>query len=150
MALSADFHGWRLIPRTGELSMNGSVTGADTFYKGACLSVDADTAVGTVELDNANVDQAWGICENRLVATAAGDLVTGWVRGVFWLTGNTAGLVIVNHGLTLGETAGSDDPADLVISGIGTCGAMGTLLHVEVTAVSGYIDLSQRSLIINA
>jgi len=147
MALTADFHSWRMVPGTGELSLQGSVTGADTFYKGALLNITP--ATGTVEVANADADQFWGINEAQLVAAGAAELVTGWVRGVYWVTG-VAGLTTVVTGLTVAATAASDDPADIVISAGGTVGAMGTLLHVEVSGASGYIDLTQRSLIINA
>lgn len=43
-----------------------------------------------------------------------------------------------------------DNPADLVVNAAGTAGGIGVLDHVSSTGVNGWLDISRRSLPINA
>lgn len=147
-ALTADFHDWRICRGTGCLSIEMAVTGADTFYRGSMGVVTLNT--GTFELDNADADQYAGISEEHLVATAAGELLTVWMpRGVFWFTGVSA-IATANIQDLLYCTAASDNPADLTATEAGATSAVGRCIAVEVTAVSGYIDCSDRFAVANS
>lgn len=146
-ALTADVANWRIVPTSGILILEVGVNGAATFFRGGLACITPGT--GKPQIANADADEFFGVTEKKLVATAANQLTTFVTRGVVWFTG-AANLTIANVGKLFAATAASDNPADLLVQAAGNPGAAGRLLAVDVTAVSGYIDLSDRSAVVNA
>ena len=147
-ALSADFHGWRLIPGTGELSIEAAaITTADEYYRGAIATVAVGAGVQIKVSNGVTTDIPFGIVEKRTTAaSAAFPLIPCWVRGVVWFTGVAA--IATASGLPLlYPLINSDNPADLTATAAGNCAAFGRVIAIEVTAVSGYVDLTQKALV---
>lgn len=142
-ALGADFTGWRMIPGTGELSIEFSPGVAATFFKGALPT--AAVGASQIKISNAvTTDIPVGIVEKKTVATgAASHTIPCWTRGVVWFTGVAAIASATGHNL-LFITSASDNPADLTGTAAGNSQAFGRIINIEVTAVSGYVDMTQR------
>jgi hypothetical protein len=146
-ALAADFAGWRLVPGTGELCIEAGSAGAATFFRGAI----ATTAVATgavIKVSNAiTTDIPFGVVEKKTVSTGASShFIPCWVRGVIWFTGVAA--IATATGLALLYVlSASDNPADLTATAAGNSSAFGRIIGIEVTAVSGYVDLTQKALV---
>lgn len=143
-ALATDFTGWRIVPGTGELALEFlSVTGTVTFFRGAI----PQSAVASNQAKVSNgvtTDIPIGINEKRITTTAANTVMGPiWTRGVVWLTGVAA--IAAASGLNLlFALSGSDNPADLTATAAGNSQAFGRIINIEVTTVSGYVDMTQR------
>lgn len=146
-ALSANFEGFRPIQGSGLFSIEIGMNSALTFFRGTLGHVTVGT--GKLIKANADGDDFWGVVEKPIVGTAADQLVVTWARGIFWFTGVSA-FTHANNAKLMAATAASDNPADLTPQTTGTCGAAGRLIGIEVTAVSGYLDISDRSAAANA
>lgn len=146
-ALAASFAGWRLAQGSGELSIEAACSGAATFYRGAI----ATTAVGAgllIKISNGvTTDIPFGLVEKQTVTTGASShTIPCWVRGVIWFTGVAA--IATASGLALLYPAlNSDNPADLTVTAASNPAAFGRIIAIEVTAVSGYVDLTQKALV---
>jgi hypothetical protein len=146
-ALAADFHGWRICQGTGELSIEGSVLAADEFYRGAIASAAVAGSANIKVSNGVTTDIPFGIVEKRTTATAINShTVPCWVRGVVWFTGVAA--IATGTGLNiLYPLINSDNPADLTATAAGNLSAFGRILGIEVNAVSGYVDLTQKAIV---
>ena len=146
-ALADNFHGWREVPGGGSQYFEAFVNGADEFYRGAI----ATTAVGAgllIKVTNGvTTDIPFGIVAKRTTATGASShSIPCYGNGVVWLTGVAA--IATATGLALlYEALNSDNPADLTATAAGNTSAFGRILQIEVTAVSGYVDQAQKSLV---
>lgn len=148
MALSADYQLWGAMEGTGGMEIEGQSSGTLTFFRGALAHIAAPGGAGKLLISNADTTEFFGICTKKSIVTVD-QPVPCHVRGVVWIGGNTA-LTLANMGKTMAATAADDSPASIVASTAGTPGALGRLLAVIVTGASGYIDLEQRSLVVNA
>lgn len=142
-ALSADFNGWRICQGTGEISAEFVNAGAATFYRGGLPT--AAVAAVQIKVSNAvTTDIPVGVCEKKTVGTgAASHTIPCWTRGVVWFTG-VAALAAANGYLPVYVLSASDNPADLTMTAAGNSQAFGRFIASEVTAVSGYVDMTQR------
>ena len=131
----------------GGMALLYPANAADEFYIGAIVCASAAATVGFVVVDNADADTTLGIGLDRVTVTASGDLVEVWVKGVWWIA--AAGFTDANFYAVFAPTAASDNPADLILTAIGTPSSLGTLIHISTTAVDGYLDLDQRVLVPN-
>ena len=151
-ALADNFHGWRICLGTGELRMAMPVipsVASDEFYRGAIATeVGTGTATGAKVTNGVTTDRPIGVIETRFtsVNTATEQLIDVWRRGVIWFTG-VAAITTANVTSLLYPLLNSDNPADLTATAAGNCSALGELLGIEVTAVSGYVDMSQKAAI---
>ena len=142
-ALAADFHGWKVARGFPFFEINERADGADTFFRGAIATTA--TGDGQVKVTNGvTTDNSIGIVSAQKVATAANDAVPIISRGILWFTGVAAIAIASNHEL-LYPLLNSDNPADMTATAAGNCGAFGRIIGVEVTAVSGYVDINDRS-----
>jgi hypothetical protein len=145
-ALGTDFGGFRIVPGTGELEIEYGSAAALTFYRGGLPT----TAVGAglnIKISNAvTTDIPVGIAMKHVVSTgAASHFIPCMVRGVVWFTGVAA--IATANGLNLIYVlSASDNPADLTVTAAGNSQAFGRIIAIEVTAVSGYVDMTQRHL----
>jgi hypothetical protein len=126
-----------------DLSFEYPVEAADEWYVGAVVCHSA----GLVVADNANADSCLGINLSRVTTTAANQLVTVHVKGVWWIA--AAGIVTAALMGLLHPLATSDNPADMVVSGVGNPSCLGTIVHVGTTATDGYVDLDMRVIVVN-
>ena len=147
MALSADYPLWAPMEGTGLFEVIGQANASLTFYRGALAHVALGT--GKLVISNADAEEFSGIVTQKVITGAADVPVPHLVRGVVWIGGCTA-MALASVGKTVAATAASDSPADIVATAGGTPGAIGRLLYIDVEAASGYIDLTQRSLVVNA
>ncbi len=86
-----------------------------------------------------------GVAWQTLVAVAADELIWIAITGRFhW---DCANFTNDNYGLAFADQVGVffDNPADLNIQAAGDGGAIGVLDHVTSTAVSGWINISNRT-----
>ena len=113
---------------------------ADDFYRGAVLCATA----GKANSAGANDDQVIGFCTRRSIATAANDPVYIAITGVWWVA--AAGMADADLGTTAHPLVTSDNPADIIAQGAasGDPRALGTIVHVDVTATSGWVDINNR------
>jgi hypothetical protein len=146
-ALAADSQSWRICPGTGEFSIEAGSAGAATYFRGA-IATTAVAAATLIKISNAiTTDIPFGVVEKKTVATgAASHFIPCWVRGVLWFTGvaaiaNATGLAL------LYVLSASDNPADLTATAAGNSSAFGRIIGIEVTAVSGFVDLTQKALV---
>lgn len=143
-ALADNFHGWRIVPGTGHINMeitSGAVT--EEWYRGAIGTTAVGAGVTLKVTNGVTTDIPFGIVEKRTSTTGTAVLIPCVVNGVLWFTGvagitNAAGLNPIYALLT------SDNPADLTATAAGNTSAFGRIIAVETTAVSGYIDQSQK------
>lgn len=152
-ALADNFHGWRICPGTGELCIETQVIpsiASDEFYRGAIGSQLA-TPTGLTVANANDTNRTHGIVEKRYTSVNAATIqpVPVWVRGVVWFTG-VAAIVIAANTVPIYPLLNSDNPADLTLTGAGNLGALGTVLAMEVTAVSGYVDMTQKAAAANS
>jgi len=119
------------------------VEGADVFYRGAILCHSS----GLVVADNANADTGLGVCTEETTTTAANQIVKVSVSGVWWFS--CAQFATADLWLIHGPAVTSDDPADMDLAGVGDPSGIGTLVHIDVTAASGWLDLRQRVVPVN-
>jgi hypothetical protein len=146
-ALAADFHGWKVVRGHPYFESNQRGDGADVFYRGAIATTA--TGDGQVKVTNGvTTDNSIGIVSAQTTVASANDPVLIISRGILWFTGVAAIAIASNHEL-LYPLLTSDNPADLTATAAGNCGALGRILEVEVTAVSGYVDISDRSVVSN-
>jgi len=145
-ALTAAFVGWRLIEGSGELAIETACAGAATFFRGAIAT--AAVASNLIKVSNAiTTDIPYGIVEKQTITTGASShTIPCWVRGVIWFTG-VAGIAAATGLNPIGPLASSDNPADMVAIATNNPQALGRIIAIEVTAVSGYVDLTQRAVI---
>jgi hypothetical protein len=108
---------------------------ADVFYLGALC---AETA-GRVHVPPADGENTIGICLSPVTTTAQDDPVRVHVRGIWWFA--AAGCTDANLMQLMAPLATSDNPADILAQGAATPFALGELIHVDVTATSGWVDL---------
>lgn len=118
-------------------------TGADTYFNGAIVC----SASGKVLVTNADATTCMGIHLGNTVATAADDPIEVYVKGMWWIADATFADAAL--WTLIAPTAASDNPDDLVALGAGTPSALGTIIHVDATAVSGTVDLDQRVVVAN-
>ena len=74
-----------------------------------------------------------------LTATAADDPVRVHVAGIWWVA--AAGCTDANLGALMGPLVTSDNPADIKAQSASDPFGLGQLIHVDVTAASGWINL---------
>ncbi len=120
-------------------------TGVDEFYLGAVVCIT--DGAGTVNAVAANADQTIGFCMER-VTTAASTPVRVAISGTWWVQATLladAALLTTCH-----AKATSDNPSEIVVTAAGAPAALGLLIHVDVTTVSGWIDLDRRNISTNA
>ncbi len=145
MALSANANPVpRPDPQIPYASFYFKAEGADEFYRGAVACESAGKAV----VDNADADNSIGVVLDRVTATAADDPVLIAVTGIWWFA--AADLVDASLWALATALPTSDVPADLTIYAGGDPGALGLLVHVDATAVSGWVDFSHRVVPTNA
>jgi hypothetical protein len=146
-ALSDNFAGWRMIPGTGELCIEAAVAGADEFYRGAIATVAVGAGLLIKVTNGVTTDIPFGIVEKRTTATGASShTIPCWVRGVVYFTGVAA--IATASGLPLlYALANSDNPADLTATAAGNTSAFGRVIAIETTAVSGYVDMTQKAVV---
>lgn len=127
---------------TGEFTFKA--TGADEYYNGAVVCGAAGKAI----LTNLDAHETLGFCLNRVTISAADEPVKVHVLGVWWVA--AGGIADGDNFALFAPTAASDNPADLINQAAGTPGALGRLIHVDVTGTSGWLDLGQRSVPANS
>ncbi len=120
-----------------------AVEGADEFYRGAILCHSS----GLVVADNANADTGLGVCTERVTTTAANQIVKVAVAGIWWFA--CAQFATGDLWLIHGPAVTKDEPTLMDLAGVGDPSGIGTLVHVDVTAVSGWLDLRQRVVPVN-
>ncbi len=119
-------------------------TGADEYYDGAVVCEVAGKAI----LTNADGVTTLGIFRGRTTAAAADDPIRVHVKGVWWIA--SAGCTDAALGGLMAPTAVSDNPADVIAQSSATPFALGVLIHVDATAVSGWVDLDADKGLANA
>ncbi len=147
-ALATDFLTWgpqgsphRLLE--AEIKANAALT----FFRGALVHIASGTGKGLIS--NADATEFFGIASKKTVTTAADQAVLCLIRGIVWVSG-AANLTDANVGKLMGATAASDNPADIIVQAALNPGAMGRLIAVETTGTKGFIDLDDRSAVVNA
>jgi hypothetical protein len=115
-----------------------SSAAADVFYRGAIVCADA----GLVVADNADADTCLGVCTKGTTVTGAAEPVAVATHGVWWFA--AVAFTTALQWTLFGPLATSDNPADMVSLAGGNPSCLGTLVHCDVTTVSGWIDLAQR------
>ena len=120
---------------------------ADEYYRGAIVCSSAGATVGLTVVDNADADTTLGVCTERVTIAAQDEVVSVATHGVWWFT--CANFEKANLWGLFAPAAASDDPADLDDLAGGTPSALGTLIHNDVTATSGWLDLTQRVVVAN-
>lgn len=148
-ALTGNFHGWRPVPGTGGITLAMPVipsVASDEFYRGAIVT-QAATPAGLKVTNAVTTDRPCGINQTRYTSVNAAtvQLIDIWQRGVVWFTG-VAAIETASVSLLLYPLASSDNPADLTATAANNCSAFGTVLAIEVTQVSGYVDLERIAL----
>jgi hypothetical protein len=138
----------RHVPNTPTLQGIFPANAADEYYIGAIVCSSAAATTGRVVVSNADADTTLGLCLERQTVAAAGELITVHLKGVWWIA--CAQFATGDLWVLHAPTAASDNPADLVTLGIGTPSALGTLIHVDATGVSGYLDFDHRVVPANA
>ena len=147
MALSADYPLWAPMEGTGLFEVIGQSNASLTFYRGALAHIALGT--GKLVVSNANAEQFSGIVTKQVVTGAADVPVSHLVTGVVWI-GGCANMALANIGKTVAAAAGNDSPSAIKATAVGDPGAIGRLLYIDVEGASGYVDLNQRSLVVNA
>jgi hypothetical protein len=143
-ALGDNFHGWRPVRGSPLFASKQPCAAAATFFRGAICT--GATGVGKIKVSNGvTTDVAFGVVTERVTTTAADQLVEVLSRGIVWFTG-VAAIAHASNRELLYPLLTSDNPADLTATAAGNCGALGRVLQIEVTAVSGYLDLSDQAL----
>lgn len=143
-ALADNFHGWRVVPGTGAISMeitSGAVT--EEWYRGAIGTTAVGAAVTLKVTNGVTTDIPFGIVEKRTSTSGTAALIPCTVNGVIWFTG-VAGIATASGLQVLYPLLNSDNPADLTATAAGNCSAFGRIIAIETTAVSGYIDQAQK------
>jgi len=148
-ALADNFHGWRPVPGTGGITLAMPVipsVASDEFYRGAIVT-QAATPAGLKVTNAVTTDRPCGINQTRYTSVNAAtiQLIDIWMKGVVWFTG-VAAIATASVTYNIYPLASSDNPADLTATAAGNCSAFGTILAIEVTAVSGYIDLDRTAI----
>lgn len=137
-------------PESSARRRNYKATGTLTFYRGGIASITIGT--GTVSNANADADTSIGVIDGLPFvagrAAVAGTMVAVYVSGCFWFA--CANFSDVNLWKMFAETAGSDNPADITLQTTGTTGTLGMLEVVDATGVSGWLDISQKAVGVNA
>jgi len=147
-ALADNFAGWRPIPGSGNLTLEAAaITTADEYYRGAIATTAVGAGVQIKVSNGVTTDIPFGIVEKRTTAaSAAFPLIPCICNGVIWFTGVAA--IATATGLALlYPLINSDNPADLTATAAANCSAFGRIIAIEVTAVSGYVDQRQKSLV---
>ncbi len=121
---------------------------ADEYYRGAIVCKSAGATVGLTVVDNADADTTMGVCTKRATIAAQNEVVYVAISGVWWFT--CANFETANLWGLFSPAAASDDPADLDDAAGGKPSALGTLVHNDVTATSGWLDLVQRVVVLNS
>lgn len=104
----------------GAVKVSIPCTGPDTFYKGAIVWTDTSGGTGLAQVGSlASGDRILGICAENITTTAANDLVTVYVRGLFQCPAmtNVTGADIGDFAVMDASGTITDNPADLVASG---------------------------------
>ena len=120
---------------------------ADEYYRGAIVCKSAGAVVGLTVVDNADADTAMGVSTKRVTVAAQNDVVYVATQGVWWFA--CANIETADLWTIYAPAAGSDDPADLDTYAGGMPSALGTVVHCDVTATSGWLDLCQRNVVAN-
>ena len=119
--------------------------GADEFYLGAVVCA---TAAGRkANATAANADLCMGFCMERVTAVTDTPIRVA-ISGIWWVQATLladAALLTLAH-----AKATSDNPSEIVVTAAGAPAALGLLVHVDVTTVSGWIDLDRRNVSTNA
>ena len=113
--------------------------GAEIWYRGSVVC----QSVGLLVNDNADADLTIGFCTEHLATAAANTPVKVAITGIWWVAAvalTDAGLLTATYPL-----AGSDDPAEINLTTLTNPSALGLLVHVDATAVSGWIHLGIKS-----
>ncbi len=144
-ALSANLAGFpvydgsaRNIPTGGDQGLVfkvGAIT--DEFYLGAIATYAVGT--GLVVVTSLDASEFAGVIAKRASFTGSAGTCQLFIDGVFWFANTN--FTDANYGKAFAATAASDNPADLVTLGAGTTGQVGRLMHVDVTATSGWLDI---------
>jgi len=119
------------------------VEAANTWYRGSIVCHSA----GLVVNDSANADTGLGVCFEGGTTTAANQTVKVSVSGIWWFA--CAQFATADLWLIHGPAVTSDNPADMDLAGAGDPSGIGTLVHCDVTATSGWLDLRQRVVPVN-
>lgn len=127
-------------PSTPRGEFTYGATGADEYYFGAIVCATSGLALVT----NADGVATLGFHMDRKTITAATQPVKVCVLGVWWVAA-TDFADADSLMLGMAPTAGSDNPADLINTSAATPQTLGLCIHIDVTATSGWIDLSQRT-----
>lgn len=109
---------------------------SDEFYRGALLTYAVGT--GTAVCTSLDASEFLGVCAERKTFSGTAGVIKVLVGGVFWFA--AANITNANYGKAVACTAASDNPADLVVLGAGTTGQVGKIIHVDVSATSGWVD----------
>jgi hypothetical protein len=144
-ALTTNFTGWRQVPGTGSLEIAAAASGADEFFFGAIATVAVGDGDNIKVTNGVTTDIPYGVVNQHVVA-AGNEIIPCITRGVIWFTGVAA--IAAASGLPLlYALINSDNPADLTATAAGNTSAFGRIINIEVTAVSGYVDLTQKALV---
>ena len=146
-ALADNFHGWRPIEATpGSMIECAAITTADEYYRGAIATTAVGAGVQIKVSNGVTTDIPFGIVMKRTTAASAQFPLIPCYTGIVWFTGVAA--IATATGLAiLYPLATSDNPADLTATAAANCSAFGRITAIEVTAVSGYVDQRQKSLV---
>ena len=147
-ALADNFHGWRVPGNGGNMKIEcAAITTADEYYRGAIATTAVGAGVQIKVSNGVTTDIPYGIVEKRTTSTAAQfPLIPCYINGVIWFTGVAA--IATATGLALlYALLNSDNPVDLTATAAGNTSAFGRIIAIEVTAVSGYVDQSQKAIV---
>jgi hypothetical protein len=119
----------------------GAIT--DEFYRGSIATLAVGTGLAVVT--SADASEFLGICDERKTFTGTAGNVWIFAQGWFWFA--CTAFTDANLIKAFTATAGSDNPADLVTTGVitlttGATGQVGRLMHVDATGTSGWLDIS--------
>lgn len=122
-------------------------SGTLTFFRGSLISIALGT--GKAQLSPADADEFYGVSLEKK-ATVVNDLVRCAIRGIFLFQNTNFSDANLNK-LFHQATTGTDNPADLQLTGgaNASAGAAGRLIAVKTTGTNGWLDISDRSTVLN-
>lgn len=128
-------------PGSAKFEASFKATGADEYYVGAIVCGTSGKALVT----NADGTISLGFTLQRKTVLAADEPIKVNVLGVWWVA---AADFADADSLMIGMSplASSDNPADIVNTSAATPGQLGLVIHIDVTATSGWLDLGQRNI----
>lgn len=128
-------------PGSAKFEPSFKATGADEYYVGAIVCATSGKALVT----NADGTATLGFTMQRKTVAAADEPIKVHVTGIWWVAAvDFADADSLMIGMS--PLASSDNPADIVNTSAATPGQLGLVIHIDVTATSGWLDLGQRNI----